>query len=283
MTQASRFYVSFDDLLMRRFASDMMVKLVAGMGNEALENKMFTNAISGAQKRIEGQNFDTRKNLLEYDDVLAKQRAAVYKKRDSILFAEDIKDLIQEQFTLTANFLARKAIPEGSKDTLVSGALLKRVLEPNYLAEGTIKPSAYDDSPVEEIAEDLMLLMYRRYQQRRKDWPEEIADKVEREITLRAIDRNWTTHIDTMAHLREGIHLRSYANTNPLQDYVNEGYTLFGEAMDNIAVESVLQLLNAKINLPPPVTEEALNAETQSDAAPKADVQAEEEVKDENN
>ena len=248
----SRFYVSFDDLLMKRFASDMMLGLVEKMGNDALENKMFTNAISGAQKRIEGQNFDTRKNLLEYDDVLAKQRSIVYKKRDSIMFAGDIKDLVQEQFSLAANFLARKAIPQTSKDRLVDGELLKKVMEPNYLFEGTIKPSAYHESPVEEIAEDLMILMYRRYQARRKEWGEELADRIEREITLRAIDRNWTTHIDTMAHLREGIHLRSYANTNPLQDYVNEGYTLFGEAMDIIAVESVLNLLNAKINIPTP-------------------------------
>ncbi len=249
----SRFYVSFDDLLMRRFASDMMLGLVERMGEEALENKMFTNAITGAQKRIEGQNFDTRKNLLEYDDVLAKQRSVVYKKRDSILYAGDIKDLIQEQFSLAAAYLAHKAIPVGSKDGLVSGELLKKILEPNYLEEGVIKPSAYDESPVDEIAEDLMILIYRRYQQRRKEWSEELADRVEREITLRAIDRNWTGHIDTMAHLREGIHLRSYANTNPLQDYVNEGYSLFGEAMNVIAVETVLNLLNAKINVPPPV------------------------------
>lgn len=251
----SRFYVSFDDLLMRRFASDMMLNLVEKMGSEALENKMFTNAITGAQKRIEGQNFDTRKSLLEYDDVLAKQRAIVYKKRDSILYAGDIKDLVQEQFTLGAHYLARKAIPLTSKDQLVDGVMLKQVMEPNYLPEGSINPSAYDESPADEIGEDLMLLMYRRYQLRRRDWGEELADRVEREITLRAIDRNWTRHIDTMAHLREGIHLRSYANTNPLQDYVNEGYKLFGEAMDVIAVETILNLLNAKINVAPTVEE----------------------------
>ncbi|OQA79295.1 MAG: preprotein translocase subunit SecA [Tenericutes bacterium ADurb.Bin239] len=251
----SRFYVSFDDLLMRRFASDMMLNLVEKMGSEALENKMFTNAITGAQKRIEGQNFDTRKSLLEYDDVLAKQRAIVYKKRDSILYAGDIKDLVQEQFTLGAHYLARKAIPLTSKDQLVDGVMLKQVMEPNYLPEGSINPSAYDESPADEIGEDLMLLMYRRYQLRRRDWGEELADRVEREITLRAIDRNWTRHIDTMAHLREGIHLRSYANMNPLQDYVNEGYKLFGEAMDVIAVETILNLLNAKINVAPTVEE----------------------------
>ncbi|HZJ89774.1 MAG TPA: preprotein translocase subunit SecA [Bacilli bacterium] len=252
----SRFYVSFDDLLMRRFASDLMLKLVEGWGDEALENQMFSRSITGAQKQIEGQNFDVRKNLLDYDDVLAKQRAIIYQKRDSIMFAGDIKDLVQEQFTLTANFLAKDSVPKGSRDNLISGEELKKKAEPLYLPEGTIRVAAYDESPVDEISEDLMFLMYKSYQERRVQWGEELADRVEREIVLRAIDRNWTRHIDTMAHLREGIHLRSYANTNPLQDYVNEGYALFGEAMDTIAVESVVNLLNAKVNMPTPVTQE---------------------------
>jgi preprotein translocase subunit SecA len=271
----SRFYVSFDDLLMRRFSSDMMLKLVEGMGNEALENKMFTNAITSAQKRIEGQNFDIRKSLLDYDDVLAKQRSIVYKKRDSIMYAGDIKDLVQEQFTLAGLYLAKKAVPETGKDTLVNGVMLKQIMEPNYLPEGSINPSAYDESPPEEIGEDLMLLMYRRYQLRRREWSEELADRVEREITLRAIDRNWTRHIDTMAHLREGIHLRSYANTNPLQDYVNEGYKLFGEAMDIIAVETVLNLLNAKINVAPPVEEGEEGTEENKETAEKKNIKKE--------
>jgi preprotein translocase subunit SecA len=271
----SRFYVSFDDLLMRRFSSDMMLKLVEGMGSEALENKMFTNAITSAQKRIEGQNFDIRKSLLDYDDVLAKQRSIVYKKRDSIMYAGDIKDLVQEQFTLAGLYLAKKAVPETGKDTLVNGVMLKQIMEPNYLPEGSINPSAYDESPPEEIGEDLMLLMYRRYQLRRREWSEELADRVEREITLRAIDRNWTRHIDTMAHLREGIHLRSYANTNPLQDYVNEGYKLFGEAMDIIAVETVLNLLNAKINVAPPVEEGEEGTEENKETAEKKNIKKE--------
>lgn len=271
----SRFYVSFDDLLMRRFSSDMMLKLVEGMGNEALENKMFTNAITSAQKRIEGQNFDIRKSLLDYDNVLAKQRSIVYKKRDSIIYAGDIKDLVQEQFTLAGLYLAKKAVPETGKDTLVNGVMLKQIMEPNYLPEGSINPSAYDESPPEEIGEDLMLLMYRRYQLRRREWSEELADRVEREITLRAIDRNWTRHIDTMAHLREGIHLRSYANTNPLQDYVNEGYKLFGEAMDIIAVETVLNLLNAKINVAPPVEEGQEGTEENKETAEKKNIKKE--------
>lgn len=248
----SRFFVSFDDELMLRFASDSMRGLVEKMGDEPLENSLFTSAITGAQKRIEGQNFDTRKNLLDYDDVLAKQRKIIYEKRDSIMFAKEIQDLVQEFFNLTGIALAKKAIVPEEKTGALHGNLLQKEVEPRFLPEGTIKPTAYDESPIEEVGEDLTYLMYKRYQARRKEWGSEIADQVERQIALRCIDRNWTRHIDTMAHLREGIHLRSYANTNPLQDYVNEGYSLFKEMMDTVAIEVVLNLLNAQIQIKKP-------------------------------
>ena len=107
---------------------------------------------------------------------------------------------MQDQFTLAGLYLAKKAVPETGKDTLVNGVMLKQIMEPNYLPEGSINPSAYDESPPEEIGEVLMLLIYRRYLLISREWSEELADRVEREITLRAIDRNWTRHIDTMAH-----------------------------------------------------------------------------------
>ncbi|MDY0118691.1 MAG: preprotein translocase subunit SecA [Erysipelotrichaceae bacterium] len=245
----SRFYVSFDDELMLRFASDAMLNLVEKLGDEPLENKMFTNAITSAQKRIEGQNFDTRKNLLDYDDVLAKQRAIMYRKRDAIIYAKDIHDLIQEQFALAGQKLASRSAEDEKRDKFVDGEKLKKIVEPQFLEENTIKVSAYDDSPVDEVGEDLTFLMYKRYLNRRKSWNEEIALRIERDVTLRAIDRNWTRHIDTMDHLRGSIYLRSYANTNPLQDYVNEGYALFKEMMDTIAIEVVLNLLNVQVRV----------------------------------
>ena len=245
----SRFYVSFDDELMLRFASDAMLNLVEKLGDEPLENKMFTNAITSAQKRIEGQNFDTRKNLLDYDDVLAKQRAIMYRKRDAIIYAEDIHDLIQEQFALAGQKLASRSAEDEKRDKFVDGEKLRKIVEPQFLEENTIKVSAYDDSPVDEVGEDLTFLMYKRYVNRRKSWNEEIALRIERDVTLRAIDRNWTRHIDTMDHLRGSIYLRSYANTNPLQDYVNEGYALFKEMMDTIAIEVVLNLLNVQVRV----------------------------------
>lgn len=253
----SRFYISFEDDLLRRFGSDAMQKLAKNMGDDALESKMFSSVVSSAQKNIEGQNFDMRKNLLDYDDVLSKQRQIIYKKRDDIMFAQDIKDLVQEQFELTGKFLANRAVPEGSKDKIVDAQLLVKEVEPRFLPQGSINPVAFDDSPAEEVGEDLNMAIYKHYLARRKEWGEDLADRIEREVVLRCIDRNWTRHIDTMSHLREGIHLRSYANTNPLQDYVNEGYSLFKEMMDTIAVEVILNLLNVKVNLNPPVEEQA--------------------------
>jgi preprotein translocase subunit SecA len=252
----SRFYVSFDDELMLRFSSDAMLKLVEKLGDEPLENKMFTNAITSAQKRIEGQNFDTRKNLLDYDDVLAKQRAIMYRKRDSIILAEDITELIQEQFKLAGQKLAAQSINTAAGEKFVNGERLVKLVEPQFLPAGTIKVTAYNDSPADEVGEDLTYLMFKRYIARRKEWGEELAQQIERDISLRAIDRNWTRHIDTMDHLRGSIYLRSYANTNPLQDYVNEGYALFKEMMDTIAIEVVINLLNVQIRIEQPKPEE---------------------------
>ena len=169
---------------------------------------MVTNVITSAQKRIEGQNFDTRKSLLEYDDVLAKQRQIVYDKRDRIIEGRAIDDLIDEIFDTTGNFLANKAVPSDSREKLVSGKDLVKVVEPRFLPEGSINPNLYEESPVEECAPDLGVVIKDRYFDLRKSWEvdEENKDKFERAIILHCIDQNWTKHIDAMARLREGIY-----------------------------------------------------------------------------
>ena len=251
----TRFFISLDDELMRRFGSDRMRSLYASLEDEALESRMVQSAITSAQKRIEGQNFDTRKSLLDYDDVLRKQREIMYKKRDNILFATDIHEMIEDFFKQAGVALAKKSLNPDDPSLGVSGEILKNQLEPRFLEAGTIKPAAYDESPAEEVGEDIAILMWKRYLVRRKEWGDEIAENMERNFALRCIDRNWTAHIDTMDKLREGIHLRSYANTNPLQDYVNEGYKLFGEMMDIIAIEVVLNLLNVQVQMKKPEEE----------------------------
>ena len=246
----SRFYVSFEDELMRRFVDDKRREFfIKQLGEDHLENKIIQNVVTNAQKQIEGRNFDTRKNLLDYDDVLAKQRQIIYDRRDSIMLAGDINELVHTFFKDTGAFLAKKAVAASKDEGLIDGETLKKLVEPSFVKEGTFPAKAYDEATVEEGGEDLGEFLYANYLEKRKTWPEEQADRVERQISLSVIDRNWTKHIDTMAHLREGIGLRSYAQTNPLQDYVNEGYSLFREMNQNIAVDCVFNFMNVQLQI----------------------------------
>ena len=245
----SRFYVSFEDTLLVRFAADGIKNYIEkNFGDEALEAKMITNVITSAQKKIEGQNFDTRKSLLEYDDVLAKQRQIVYDKRDRIIDGRNIDDIMEDIFNTTGEFLAKKGVPADSNDQLVSGDQLVKVVEPRFLPVGTIKPNLYDDAPIEDIAPDLAIVVRARFDELLKEWDveEEDKDKIKRSVVLHCIDQNWTKHIDSMARLREAIFLRSYANVNPLQDYVNEGYAMFRECLELASVDAVLNLVNIR-------------------------------------
>ena len=252
----SRFYVSFDDDLLKRFAAESIQARIESFGPGPLESKLFSAVITNAQKQIEGQNFDIRKNLLDYDDVISRQRKAIYEKRDAIIYAEDITDMIEEFFRVGGYCLARKALPEGTNDDLISGELLKKVLEPKYVPEGSFNEALYDEAPLEDAGQDLGDYLLDNYYVRRKQWGEDIAKKVERDICLQTIDQNWTKQIDTMARLREGIHLRSYANTNPLQDYVNEGQALFRECLENISQEVVFKFLNVIVQIKKAAEEE---------------------------
>jgi len=274
----SRFYVSFDDTLLVRFAADRIRNFIEKRfePEEALEAKMVSNVITSAQKRIEGTNFDTRKSLLEYDDVLAKQRQIVYDKRDRIIDGADITDIIDEVFSTTGTFLSQKAVPLGDNNKLVSGSLLKKEVEPRFLPEGSIKVNLFDEITVEDCAPDLGDMIYDYYLERRKTWPEEMVDRVTRDIILHCIDNNWTKHIDSMARLRDAIHLRSYANVNPLQDYVNEGYRMFRECLDLASVDAVLNLVNVKLEKKPqvevdPETGEPIENKGEVKDAPKAE------------
>ncbi len=252
----SRFYVSFEDDLMIRFVSDAYRKFFSRMGDEPIVSSMASKSISGAQKQIEGQNFDTRKSLLDYDDVLRQQREIMYKKRDKVLYGEDIHDLVTEFFVQTGKTLARQAIPQGSKEGLVDGELLQKVLVPKYLPEGAIKVATFDQSPYEEIADDVTYFIMEEYKKRTTSWGEEVTNAVEKQVVLGLIDKNWTGHIDTIARLREGIHLRQYAQRNPLQDYVNEGFELFNEMLEKIATEVTVYLLHAQVQRTPVEQEE---------------------------
>ena len=257
----SRFYVSLDDELMLRFGSDGLKRAFESLGDEAIESNLISKAITSAQKRVEGRNFDTRKNLLDYDDVLSKQRNIIYSKRDNILFAENIHELIEEMFTTAGVALAKKSVDPNNADGLISAQQISRILIPRFLPEGSVDFEAYEGLTPEDAAGDIRELLKQMYIHHSKEWNEDIKDKVERQIALKCIDRNWTTHIDEMTHLRDSIYLRSYGQSNPLQEYVNEGYKMFSDMLELIAIEVILNLENCRVRVNPPAEENSEGAQ----------------------
>lgn len=285
----SRFFVSLDDELMQRFGSDNLQRLFGKMGDEPLESSMVTKAITTAQKKVEGQNFDTRKNLLDYDDVLRQQREIMYKQRDTILFSDSIFDSIQKYFERAAEGLVSESIVEIDQEKVVDETKLIKLVEPKYLAPGTINPTDFHQIPADEATDFLATIMYKIYLKKRKGWSDDVAYYVEKTVTLQQVDKNWTKHIDTMSKLRESIYLRSYANSNPLQAYTNEGYDLFNKMALTISDEVVNNLLHVQVRVTPQPQQPAPEAQPATDAEEVKEVREtpteepkQEEVKEEN-
>ncbi len=285
----SRFFVSLDDELMQRFGSDNLQRLFGKMGDEPLESSMVTKAITTAQKKVEGQNFDTRKNLLDYDDVLRQQREIMYKQRDTILFSDSNFDSIQKYFERAAEGLVSESIVEIDQEKVVDETKLIKLVEPKYLAPGTINPTDFHQIPADEATDFLATIMYKIYLKKRKGWSDDVANYVEKTVTLQQVDKNWTKHIDTMSKLRESIYLRSYANSNPLQAYTNEGYDLFNKMALTISDEVVNNLLHVQVRVTPQPQQPALEAQPAADAEEVKEVREtpteepkQEEVKEEN-
>lgn len=285
----SRFFVSLDDELMQRFGSDNLQRLFGKMGDEPLESSMVTKAITTAQKKVEGQNFDTRKNLLDYDDVLRQQREIMYKQRDTILFSDSIFDSIQKYFERAAEGLVSESIVEIDQEKVVDETKLIKLVEPKYLAPGTINPTDFHQIPADEATDFLATIMYKIYLKKRKGWSDDVANYVEKTVTLQQVDKNWTKHIDTMSKLRESIYLRSYANSNPLQAYTNEGYDLFNKMALTISDEVVNNLLHVQVRVTAQPQQPAPEAQPAADAEEVKEVREtpteepkQEEVKEEN-
>jgi preprotein translocase subunit SecA len=246
----SRFFVSIEDELLIRFAPEYLKGLFEKMGDVPLESKMVTNAITTAQKKIEGQNFDTRKSLLDYDDVLRQQRETMYKQRDTILYAPEIYENIYQYFKNAGKDIVDQSIDTSeARSGYLNASLLKKNLEPKYLPEGSFDASGYDDAPVDEVYDEIGDILFAVYNRKRKTWPEEVPNQIEKMVALRCVDRNWTTHIDSMSKLKEGIGLRGYARQDPLKDYVDEGWNMFNEMIMKISNEVVLNLLQVEVRM----------------------------------
>jgi len=241
----SRFYVSVQDDLMIRFGSERMEGIFKTLGDEAIESKTISKAISSAQKRVEGVNFDARKTLLQYDDVLRQQREVMYDQRNYILDNEDVHKVIRDMFQRVISDTVAAHVDPASRSRDVNASELMKSLEHLGFA-GVTSEEELKGKSVEDLSGMLMDKAWKAYDEKIDPVREQIKP-FEREMSLRIIDRAWVGHIDTMSKLRDGIGLRSYAQDNPLQAYVSEGYTLFETMMSSIAQEIVAYCMNLKV------------------------------------
>lgn len=234
----SRFYVSLKDSLMVRFGRDGLLDSAFGaLEGEAIESKMVSKAIGSAQKRVEGQNFDIRKQLLDYDDVLRQQREIMYKMRNFVLENDDVHTIVKDMFErICGNIVdantSKDKNPEVNINAMIKGMLVLGV------EEGVMTPSMFTGLTPDKVKRVAIDAAWNAYDSR-LEGIRNIFAPVEKRIVLRTIDRNWVEHIDMMEKLRNGIHLRSYAQGNPLQQYINEGYELYDDMMDSISREIV--------------------------------------------
>ena len=246
----SQFFVSFDDDLMRRFGTDKIKQMLVSVGfdDQAIRSKTFTKSIESAQKKVEGNNYDTRKSLLDYDNVMNEQRENIYSRRNEILDQESISERTQATFDSNiANLVDSHIEPE---DYLTEDDK-SEIIE--YLNTNLIKTTKLEVEDILDMKDEAEVKAYltekvrNDYAEKTKEIPKEVINEFEKAIALRVIDEAWIDHIGDMEHLREGIGLRGYAQTNPLQAYTMEGYDLFDALMGNIEERISIFLLKAEV------------------------------------
>lgn len=244
----SQFFVSFEDDLMRRFGTDKVKNMVIALGlvgDQAIRSKSLTKSIESAQKKVEGNNFDMRKNLLDYDNVVNEQRRIIYEQRNNVIDNESIHDSIKETFRNTVEDLVTGHIaPEGyltdkDLDEIVT------YMNTNFLKTEHLKVEEIKELDEGKMIDYLTNMINEDYELKIKNAPH--FEEFERAISLRIIDSIWVEHLNAMEGLKEGIFLRQYAQTNPLQAYTMEGYEMFEQTLNRIDDTIAQFLLKANI------------------------------------
>ncbi len=244
----TQFFVSMKDDLMVRFGSDRIGEMMKnmGLGDQAIQSKTFTKSIGTAQKRVEGNNFDIRKQLLQYDDVMNNQREIIYEKRNTILDSDSIHEMVLSSFRHHVEDLVNSHLaPEG----MLTDADLTEIVDfaNENLLRKDIKKKDIEGITPEEVIDKISKQVISEYEEKIKDIPQEISEEFEKVITLQVVDNYWMEHINTMSHLREGIHLRGYAQEDPLRAYTMEGFELFDSMLQKIDKDITIFLLKAEI------------------------------------
>ncbi|MEM6484323.1 MAG: preprotein translocase subunit SecA [Pseudomonadota bacterium] len=247
----SRFYLSLEDNLMRIFASDRVKGFMQALGmerGEAIEHRMVTNAIEKAQRKVEGRNFDIRKQLLEYDDVANDQRQIIYQQRNDLLSESDIAETISAIRNDVVNETINTFIPPMSVEEQWDVPGLEKSLETEFAITLPLSEWLEEDEKLHEeaIRERVVAEVQQAYDTKCEELGEDMR-KIEKQIMLQVLDTLWKEHLSTMDHLRQGIHLRAYAQKNPKQEYKRESFELFQSLLSNLKFEVIKFLSHVQI------------------------------------
>jgi len=239
---SSRFYLSLEDSLLRIFASDrvsaIMEKLKMPEG-EAIEHSWVTKAIENAQRKVEGRNFDIRKQLLEYDDVANDQRKVIYEQRNELLDSDQTAETVSAMRADVLRNLSQIHIPQGSMEDMWDIPSLEKVLFSDYGLSLSIQGWIEKEPQIniEDIYDRVISLANKQYQEKESLVGADVIRHFEKTVMLQSIDHHWREHLSSLDHLRQGIHLRSYAQKNPKQEYKKEAFELFGYLLDTVKSE----------------------------------------------
>ena len=260
----SRFFLSLEDDLMRIFAGDRVMNMFRAMGlkeDEAIEHKMVSRSIEGAQGKVEARDFDARKNLLKYDDVANEQRKVIYGQRDDLLGQADLQESIKEMHHEVYNALINQFVPAGSVDDQWNIDGLEDEIEDAFRFYMPINDWLDADRRLDEegLRDKIINTAIARYEDRRTQMGEDSGAQLERHFMLQSLDRHWKEHLTQMDQLRKGIHLRSYAQKNPEQEYKRESFELFRSMLGAIKSDIVQDL--ARVHVPTPEELAALEEE----------------------
>ena len=256
----SRFFLSLEDDLMRIFASDRVRQFMQALGmenGEAIEHKMVTNAIEKAQRKVEGRNFDMRKSLLEYDDVANDQRTVVYGQRNQLMASDDVSETVNAVREEMVENGINEYVPPQSLEEQWDVAGLEKALETDFGIHAPVQEWLDNDDTLHEdtLREKIRFEVMSAYQQKEEQVGEETMRLFEKQVMLQIVDTLWKEHLQTMDHLRQGIHLRGYAQKNPKQEYKREAFQLFQELLENIKRDVIRILSHVQVRQPEDVEE----------------------------
>ncbi|MCQ2011616.1 preprotein translocase subunit SecA [Sporolactobacillus sp. STSJ-5] len=255
----SRFYLSLEDDLMKRFGSDKMKSWMEKIGMDdtsPIESKLVSRSVEAAQKRVEGNNFDARKQLLKFDDVMRQQREIIYKQRMEVLESKNLREDIEGMIKLVIENSVHAHTPEKEVPEEWDLQSVIDYLNAKIFNEGVLTLKDLDGKDPEEMIDDLYAKAIARYDEKEEEFTSERMREFERVITLRTVDTKWMDHIDAMEQLREGIYLRAYGQVDPYRAYNIEGFKMFEEMVASIDEEIVNFLMKAEIREEQPIQRE---------------------------